>query len=378
MKKPLHLLRIFLARQYVKFYPGSMFVGVTGSVGKTTTVSACLAVLSQKFNTVATKPGLEPSLSVLSAILRIVPATKKVVLEMGVEHKGEMDFYLSLINPRTAIVSKIYFAHNESLGDIDEIVEEKGKLIEQLPSDGVAILNFDDFYSQKLSEKCRGSVIYFGTDPKNCLVWAGNIRIENLKTIFELNYGVERIQVDYNLLGEHQVYPALAAATLGIISKIPLTKIKIALEGVKGDSDGLAPVSGPNGSIILNDTYDCSPASVEAAIDTLVRLSARRRIIVLGEMRELGKYSEKLHRAVAQKIFKEKIDLVLLGQGETHFIAEELKSLGFWEDRIELDLQNSQIVTRLLKVLGKGDVCLIKGAKSIRFDEVVKRIENKN
>ena len=94
-------------------------------------------------------------------------------------------------------------------------------------------------------------------------------------------------------------------------------------------------------------------------------------------MKELGLYSEQLHRLIAQRIYKEKLDLVFLGQGETRIVADELKSLGFWEERLESNLKNSELVSKLLKTLSKGDVCLIKGSRSIRLDEVVKRIAKK-
>lgn len=373
-KKPLHLLRIYLAKQYVKLYPKEMFIGITGSVGKTTCTTACLAVLSQKFKTISSKFNLDPTLNIPSTLLKINPSIKKVILEMGLEYKGQMDFYLSLIRPMTAIVTRTAFVNSEYLGDLEEIVKEQGKLIESLPDSGVAILNFDDVYSKKLAAKSKASILYFGTDAKNCTVWAGNINIENFKTSFELNLGVERVKVNFQLLGSHQVYSALAAAALGVSVDIPLTKIKLALESIQPEQHRMQPVLGPNGSIILDDTYNSSPADLEAAIDTLLQIPARRKILVLGEMRELGKYSEMLHREIAKKIYKEKLDLVLLGQGDASFIAEELKDLGFLEERLEVNLQNSQIVSRLLRSLGKGDICLIKGSRAVRLDEVVKRI----
>lgn len=373
-KKPLHLLRIYLAKQYVKLYPKNMFVGITGSVGKTTCTQACLAVMSQKFKTISTESNLDPILNIPSTLLKINPTIKKVILEMGVEYKGEMDFYLSLIKPMTVIITRIAYAHSEYLGDLDEIIEEKGKLIESLPENGVAILNFDDLSSKKLAAKCKGNILYFGTDPKNCTVWAGNIKIENFKTSFELNLGVERVKINLQLLGSHLVYSVLAAAALGVSVDIPLTKIKLALESIQPEEHRMQLIFGPNGSVILDDTYNSSPAALEAAIDTLLQIPARRKILVLGEMRELGKYSEQLYREIAQRIYKEKLDLVLLGQGDTSFIAEELKDLGFLEERLEVNLANSQIVSRLLVSLGKGDVCLIKGSRAVRLDEVVKRI----
>lgn len=376
-KNPLHLLRIYLARQYAKIYPGQIFIGITGSLGKTTCVKASMAVLSQKFKTLATKPNVDPILNIPITLLRVNPRFQKVILEMGIEYKGEMDFYLSLIKPKTVIVTKIAFAHSEFLGDLDEIVEEKGKLIEQLDEEGVAVLNFDDPYCRKLAKKCKGSIVYYGTDPQNCIIWAGNIKIENFKTTFELNLGVERVKINFQLLGFHQVYCALAAAALGMVNDVPLTKIKLGLESIQPSQHMMQVLVGPNGSIILDDTYNSSPSALDAAIDTLLQIPARRRVLVLGEMKDLGKYSEMLHRQVAQKIFKEKIDLIFLGQGDAQIIAQELKNLGFWGERCEANLQNSQIVGKLLKNLGKGDVVLIKASPSVRLDEVVKRIAKK-
>lgn len=376
-KKPLHLLKMYLAKQYAKFYPGEIFIGVTGSVGKTTCVIACEAVLAQKYKTLVTKPNLDPILNIPATLLKLTPKIKKVVLEMGIEYKGEMDFYLSLVKPKTAVVTQIAYAHSEYLGDIEEILEEKGKLIENLNQDGVAILNWDDPNSKKLAKKCKGNVLYYGKDPENCTVWAGNLKIENFTTSFELNMGVERVKVNYKLLGLHQVYPALAAALLGVVNNIPLTKIKFGLESIEPSEHRLQALMGPNGSIILDDTYNSSPAALDAAIETLLQVPARRRILVLGEMRELGVYSEVLHRQVAQKIYKEKLDFVFLGQGQAQVVADELKSLGFWEERLDSNLQNSQLVSRLLKTLSKGDVCLIKGSRAVRLDEVVKRIARK-
>ncbi|MDO8619093.1 MAG: UDP-N-acetylmuramoyl-tripeptide--D-alanyl-D-alanine ligase [Candidatus Daviesbacteria bacterium] len=377
-KKPFHLLRIYLAKQVAKLYPTSMFVGVTGSVGKTTAISAAAAVLSQKYKILTTKPNLDPILNIPKTILSIRPGIKKVILEMGVEYKGEMDFYLSLVRPKTAIVTRISHAHSEFLGSLDEIYMEKGQLIKQLPSSGTAILNGDDIYCRKLSEETKAAVVFFGRDQKTATIWAGNVKIENFKTTFELNYGVERVKVNYQLLGEHQIYPALAAAALGVVEDISLIKIKKALESITPAEHRLQALVGPNGSTILDDTYNSSPAAAEAAIDTLTQVPARHRILVLGEMRELGVYSEKLHRDLAKKISKEKIDMVILGQGETTYIADELQSLGFIDERLLTNLQNSQIVSYLLKTLSRGDVCLIKGSRAVRLDEVVKRVAKKN
>lgn len=366
-----------LARQYAKFYGREMFIGVTGSVGKTICVTACSAVLSQKYKTLTTQPHPVPGVNIPSTILKLNPSFKKAVLEMGVENIGEMDSHLSLVKPKIVILTRVSRVHCEALGDVDEILQEIGKLVASLDQDGVVILNWHDSSSKKLAENCKGSVMYYGMDPQNCTIWAGNIKIENFATTFELNFGVERVKVNFKLLGLHQVYPVLAAALLGVVCDIPLTKIKLALESIEATEHQLQAVFGPNGSVLLDDSYNSSQDALDSAIDTLLAVPARRRVIVLGEMKGLGNYAEKLYRSFAQRIYKEKLDWVFLGQGDTQIIACELRSLGFWEEKLESNLQNSQLVSKLLQTLGKGDVCLIAGSKTLRLDEVVKRIAKK-
>lgn len=335
----LQKIHTLLSKQYAKLYSKETFIGVSG------TSQALIAVLSQKYKTVGITP---------KTFFKLKPSVKRAVFEV--------DDDLSFIRPKIGII----------LGDL-----YNGTLIESLPIDGLAVLNWDNVSCKKLADKCKGEVVYFGTDPKTCMVWASNVNIENYKTVFELNYGVERVKVNFPLLGMHQIYPALAGATLGVIEKIPLTRIKLALESLSPSEHQLQAIVGPNGSIILDDTFNSSPIACEAAIDTLTRISARRRILVLGEMGELGEHSDILHRKIAQKIYKEKIDLVILGQGQAEIIADELKNLGFWEERVMSDLQSGQMVGKLLTILEKGDACLIKGSRTVRLDEVVTRIAKK-
>lgn len=370
-------LNTHLSRQYAKLYKKDTFIAVTGSVGKTLCTKAINAVLSKRYKTISANTNSDSTVNIPATILKLRPNIKKAIFELNIEQPGDLDFYLSLIKPKTVVVTRISHVHNEFFGNLDQIIEEKGKLIESLPEDGLAILNWDDVSSKKLAAKCKGNVVYFGNDESNCLIWASNIRIENFKTVFELNQGVERVQINLPLLGRHQAFSVLAAATIGVLEKMPLTTIKIALESLQPLEHQLQLVAGPNGSVILDDSLDASPVAVEAAIDTLMQIPARRRILVLGEMKGLGGFSDSLHRQVAQKIFKEKIDLVFLGQGQANIIAEELNNLGFWEERVLANLQNSQLVSKLLNTLDKGDVCLIKGSKTTRLDEVIKRIAKK-
>lgn len=374
-KRPTFLFKYYLSRQYVKLYSKDKFIAVCGSLGKTTTVRFSQKVLSQKFKTLSTQSNKDHLVEVTSSLLKINPSYKKIILEFG-GLLGEMDLYSSLIQPKVVIVTNIA-PQSDRLENPNGVFNETKRLLAQLPTDGIAILNWDDASCKKLSKEINASVIYFGTDPQNCSVWAGNAKIENFKTTFELNFGVERVKVELPLLGIHQIYPALAAAALGVAFGISLTKIKIALESTEGQEHKMQLFSGPNGSFLLDDTYSSSPMELEAAIDTLLQIPARRRILILGEMNNSINYSPEDFRKIAEKIYKEKLDFIYLGTGLIKSVFDELQSLGFWEERVEANLQNSQLVSRLLKTLSKGDVCLIKGSRVVRLDEVVKRVSRK-
>ncbi len=378
-KKPFHLARMLVAKKMAKMVPQANFIGITGSVGKTTTAQCCNAVLSEKFvtlvSTSAKITNLDPIFNIPMTLLKIRPKTEKIILEMGIEYPGDMDFNLSFIQPGTGIFTRAYFGHSEFLGGLDKIVAEKSKLVSGLPKNGFAILNWDDQHIRKVAEETKAEVIFFGTDQKQCHVWAGNVRIENYHTLFELNYGVERVEVKMKLLGKHFITSALAAAALGVSCKMSLIQIKRGLEKVTPTEHRLQLLDGLNDFVVLDDTYNnASPIGMEAALDVLNSLPARHRIAVIGEMRELGEFSEELHRKVAQAIFRSRPDYLFLGLGETKFIKEEILALGFPEERLEQNLSNQQIVSTILKVARRGDLVLIKGSRSTRLEEVVRRV----
>lgn len=372
-KKGAHLVRFFIARQFAKFFPRSLFVGVTGTVGKTTTIACCKEVLEQKTACLTTQANLDPIFNIPITLLKVRKNIGKVLLEMGVEYPGEMDYYLSLVRPATAIVTRVSYQHSQFLGDQEKIASEKAKLVEELPEDGLAILNWDDPLVREMSKKTKANVIFFGSDPKHCHVWIDKIKIEDFKTRFELNVGVERVEIKSNILGLNQV-GSMAATALGVSMNIPLTTIKKGLEQVEPPPHRLQAVHGVNSSIILDDSYNAAPVSVEEALEILNLVSAKKRIVVLGETRELGEFSEQMHRQVARRIYKNKVDAVITAGGDTKYVVDELKKLGFSSQRVHDNLQNPQISAKLSKMLSKGDVVLIKGSRGVRLDEVVKKI----
>ncbi len=373
-KKRAQMIKVGLAKQMAKMIDSKKVVAVVGSVGKTTTIKALEAILPEAETIVSIN---DPLINIPSTLLQVKNKHKFVILEMGMEYPGELDYYLNLIKPKAVLLTRIGYEHTETLGGIEDITRELTRLFEQLPQDGLAILNYDDLSSRKLAEKINSEIVFYGTDSKNCHVWAGNIKINGFMTCFELNWGVERVEIRSELLGQHQVYSMLGAAAYGVSKGLSLISIKRGLEKILPLSSKMQAFTGHNGSVIVDDTDDATPFAVEQAIETLNLVTARRRVVVLGQMPGLGRLSEQLHREIARTIYKEKIDLVFLGSGDAQYIEDELRKLGFLEERMQSNMTNSALVSNLLKILAKGDVVLIKGSKSLRFDEVVQRVAKK-
>lgn len=370
-KKQGHLLRIKLARQYAKFISPAKVVGIAGSVGKTTTTQACLAVLEQKYNVIATKPNLDPIFNIPITLLKTKPNIDKILLEMGIEYLGEMDFYLSLIKPKTAIITRLSIEHSEFLGELSSIIQEESKLVTQLPKDGLAILNWDDENTRELASKSKASVVYYGFDAKNCQIWASKIRLGKDGTTFKLSFGKDYIFIKSKLIGVHQIYSLLAAAALGVSENISLPKIKVALELVKPPLHRMNLVKNINGSIILDDTYNSSPAAITEALNALKEFPGKRKIAVLGDMLELGKFSKSEHQILALKIIDAKVDLVILGQGNIKSTYEQLLKKEFNQKNLSFNLTNAEIIEKLKLLLQPGDVVLIKASRSIHMEVIV-------
>ncbi len=330
-------MKINLAKFITKFYPKDIFIGISDD-GKSDTIPLCYKILSSKYKTLMIKNPID--------LLKFNPTVKRVIYKTS---------YLSHIKPRILVLS----------GQNDFI---------DLQDNGSLILNWNDINNQKIPDSLKNKIIFYGTDKNNCNVWIDNIKLENYKNSFELNFGVERVKINYSRLGKYQIFPCLAAATLGILEGFSLTQIKRVLESIPADEHNLQICSGPNDSVIIDDSFSSSLEEVESSIDILQEISGRRRIIVLGEVNCEGENKESVYQQIARRIYKEKLDLCLLGPGETNLSFEELKSLGFWEEKLEGNLQIPQIVSKLLNMLKKGDVCLIVSSKSTKFDEIIGRI----
>ena len=365
--------KFFFAKQYSKFFKNPQYIGITGAYGKTTTALASLKVLEQKYLSFYPKRDVKNLSDLSSVVLNISPKSQKVVLDLVLNNETDVDSYSKLIHLSTLVVTSLEEITNDTEKNNQKAFQQV-KLIEKLTEKDSLIINYDDLNLRRLIEVKNVQPIFYGLDEKNCHVWAGNIKVSNFQTVFELNYGVERAQIKSKFLGKHQLYPLLAATALGIDQGLSLGSIKKALELVEPIEHHFEPLLGFNDCIVIDDTDHDLEATAVDAIDTINLLPARRRVVVMSDTINYEHPNVEGLKEVARKIYKDRVDLVFLGGGSTQVIADELLSLGFIPERLETGLQNTQITSQLLKVLSKGDVVLIKGSKSSKLTEVVKKL----
>ncbi|MBI2953130.1 MAG: UDP-N-acetylmuramoyl-tripeptide--D-alanyl-D-alanine ligase [Chloroflexi bacterium] len=337
-------------------------IGVTGSVGKTSTKEVIAAVLSNKFAVLKNEKNMNNEIGLPLSLLHLNAAHQKAVLEMGMYNIGEIATLCRISRPEIGVVTNVSHSHLERLGSIERIARAKSELVEALPKHGVAVLNGDEPLVRQMAARNLIRSVLFGTS-KRCHVRARRIKLRALDGIsFELVTGEDAVRVDTPLLGRHSVYPCLAAAAVGLELGLSLGEIAEGLRETPA-TVRLQALAGRNGSTIIDDTYNASPVSTNAALDLLGNLRGRR-IAVLGDMFELGHYEEQGHRDVGRQAAKCVDRLIVVGK-RARWIGEEALRAGL--KQVEFAESNSEVTLDLMP----GDQVLVKGSRGMRMEEVV-------
>ncbi len=343
-------------------------IGITGSVGKTTTKELVAAVLARRYNTLRSRGSYNNEIGLPLTLLQLTRAHERVVLEMGMYDVGEIALLADIARPHVGVVTNVGPVHLERAGTLERIAKAKAELVEALPSDGAAILNYDDPLVRDMAEGTQARVFYYGLSPKADL-WASNIQGMGLDGIhFRLHYRGETIHLRVPLLGRHSVHTALRAAAVGLVEGESWQEI---VDGLQGGAPQLrlVAVDGINGSTLLDDTYNASPQSTLAALNLLDELDGRK-IAVLGDMLELGSYEEEGHRKVGLRVI-DSVDLLITIGDLGRIIGEEAQRWGFPESAVFMLEDNSQAIKLLEDIVGGGDVILVKGSRALQMEEVV-------
>lgn len=358
-----------LAAFWRRRFPQCKTIGVTGSIGKSSTKELVASVLQQRFTTLRSRGNLNNEIGLPLTLLEMNDSIERAVLEMGMYAIGEIRELCSLAQPSIGIVTNVGPSHLERLGSVEKIGEAKRELVEALPPEGSAILNGDDRIVREMANRTSAHVIYYGIDPQND-VWADEIESHGLEGIaFDLHYRSEKIRLRIPLLGRHSVHTALAATSVGLIEGLFWDEI---LSGLKDASAQLRliAVPGEKGTTILDDTYNASPESSLAALNLLADL-AGRKVAVLGDMLELGLFEERGHRVVGGRAAEVVSVLVTVG-GRGKWIGETARAAGL-KDTLFAD-DNHQAVDILRQVMQAGDVILVKGSRGARMEEIVSEL----
>jgi UDP-N-acetylmuramoyl-tripeptide--D-alanyl-D-alanine ligase len=346
-------------------------IGVTGSVGKSTTKELIAAVLSTRLKTLKNAGNLNNEIGLPLTLLKLDDSYERVVLEMGMYDVGEIALLCDIARPQVGVVTNVGPTHLERLGTIERIVQAKTELVQALPLDGVAILNADDPLVAPMAGQTRARILTYGLTPTADLS-AEEVTSAGLEGIrFAFRYQGERIEARLPLLGRHNVYTALRAAAVGLVEGLSWTEIVAGLEVLPSAAQlRLTPVPGPNGSTLLDDTYNASPASTLAALNLLAELEGGRKIALLGDMLELGSYEEEGHRQVGRRAAGVVDALIVIGS-RAGWIAAEARRCGLEPARILAVETHQAAVAHLAEFLRPGDWVLLKGSRSLRLDEVV-------
>lgn len=349
-------------------------IGITGSVGKSTTKELTAEVLSQRFHTLKSRGNLNNEIGLPLTLLQLEKKHSHAVLEMGLYVPGEISFLCDLALPAVGVVTNVGTVHAERAGSQEAIARGKSELVAALPPapEGVAVLNYDDAWVRPMQQVTRARTFYYGLDPAADL-WASSIESMGLEGIrFRLHYRGEAITMRVPLIGQHSVHTAMRAAAVGLIEGLTWQEILAGLQ--RGRSQlRLMAVHTKNNALVLDDTYNASPESMLAALNLLSELDGRK-VAVLGDMYELGPYEREGHEVVGRRAAEVCSALVAVGQlGK--LIAEAARSAGMPGWAITWIPTVDEAAEYLKANLQAGDVALVKGSHSLHMENIIAALE---
>lgn len=345
-------------------------VGITGSNGKTTTKEMLAGILKQKGPVLKNEGNLNNHIGVPLTLLKLNGKHKTAVVEMGMSAPGEIDMLARLVSPTVGVITNIGPAHLEFLGSLDGVAQAKGELLDNLRPDGAAVLNADDSYFGTLKSKWSGRTVTFGIENK-ADVRASDVRQDRDYTDFTLTADGSTANVRLSVIGRHNLYNALAAAAAAIAVDMPLDAVKYGL-------DDFVPVAMRSeikelkGRTVLADYYNANPASMEAALVTLISLKSNKKAIaVLGDMLELGDTSAEAHRELGRTAARLGVDIIITVGTLMKHTAEGAIEAGLPRERV-LETQTHAEAAELVRKLSRpGDVVLVKGSRGMKMEKIL-------
>lgn len=342
-------------------------VAVTGSNGKTTTKDMAAAVLSTKFRTARTRGNYNNHIGVPLTLFDIEGEHEVAVVEMGMNHPGEIARLAAAARPSVGVITNVSEAHMETMQDIDTIAQAKAELLDALPPDGTSVLNWDDPRVKVLWTRGPGNVVTFGLSA-DAEVRAVGIDASADGVSFEL---ADDGRVTLPIAGRHNVMNALAAIAVGRIMGVPDADAARGLSSFEA-SPMRMNFERAGSRVVLNDAYNCNPGSLGAALEVLVEAAGERTsAAVIGDMLELGSTSTRAHREAGARAAELGVDWLLLFGTEVAALKEGALEAGMPASRVRIFESKTALVETLRKELDESAVLLVKGSRGMRMEEVV-------
>ena len=348
-------------------------IGITGSVGKTTTKDFCAAALGTTLNCWASEKSFNNEIGLPLTLLNAPDNCEVLVAEMGASRPGDIASLCQIARPHYGILTAIAIAHTESFGTIDQIAQTKAELLEALPADGVAIVNRDDERVMAQAERVFGELLTFGLHAD------ADVRAENVSTDEQLHaeytlrspWGSEYVRL--GVAGLHNVGNSLAAAAVALHLGVPVEAVAAGLSEAEISPWRMSLSTSPSGVLVLNDSYNANPTSMEAALKALAQLPARRHLAVLGTMAELGKYHHSEHRRIAK--LAEDLGVKAIAVAESAYGLDLVPdSASALAALAALSSLGSDSAGDTASDLGEGDAVLVKGSRVAELEFLADRL----
>jgi UDP-N-acetylmuramoyl-tripeptide--D-alanyl-D-alanine ligase len=348
---------------------GKPLVGVTGSAGKTTTKEAIAHVLGTRFRVLKSEGNFNNHFGLPLTLLKLEQGHDVAVIEMGMSHAGEIRMLAKIARPEIGVVTNVAPVHLEYFKSIADIARAKYELVESLPASGTAILNADDEYVSQFGRDLRAKVVTYGTRP------GADVRAENIRSRgadgseFDVVMGSVRETVTLPLVGLHNVLNALAAVAVALERGLHPSEATAALASLS-PADKRGQVLQVGNITVINDCYNSNPTALNAMVDALAEVAAQRRIVVAGEMLELGAAGEAMHRAAGKHVAEKNIDLLVGVRGLAQAMVDGARVAGGHAEFVATPEDAGDWLAREAR---DGDVVLLKASRGVKLEKALER-----
>lgn len=347
-------------------------VAVTGSTGKTSTKDFLAALLEPLGDIVVTKGNHNNELGLPLTICGLEETTKVLVVEMGMRGLGQIDFLCRIAEPDCGIITNIGKTHCELLGSQENIAQAKCELLPYIKENGIIALNKkDEPFVQPWLSTCKGTVLWYDAEGENGDLWADAVCQNDDGLQYQLHCGAHQQSICLPVQGIHNVSNSLAAIAIAHHLGVSWEQIGECLQKARLTGMRLDIMVSDTGVTVINDAYNANPDSMKSALAVLMQRKGNRKIAVLGDMYELGKYEEESHREVGRAAAEQKVDYLIAVGSLGRLIGESAKEAGC---RVALAETNEQAVQILQQYVASGDVVLVKGSRGMQMEQIVQNL----